>query len=360
MTFNDATIPLPTSKDGLTICQVLASPPGTGGLEKHVIEISGRLSERHRVIVIAPEFLREQLDARVIFEPVPLDSGRIHPGVLWRLRQAFKKHRPDVIHAHANKAAAMTNWGAWGLACHKVATVHGLKRNAKMFGTFDRVIAVSRGVGSRVSHPHIDVIYNGISRDEMARVDDTSARTLRQATSNRVVLSVGRMVPVKGFDILLDAWKQVCAENDGCELWLVGDGPERAALEDQASRLEIADRVRFLGFRTDVAALLTQIDLLAISSRREGFPYVMVEGLHQRSVVVSTRVPGAEEWLPDELLVSTEDAAALGRRIACVLNHPTETRSICEPIWNKAAAELTQDYMIQRIEQTYHATLRAA
>ncbi|MEX1231001.1 MAG: glycosyltransferase [Planctomycetaceae bacterium] len=359
MNFDTSIIPL-TSPRGLTICHVLASPPGLGGLEKHVIEVSKRLAERHRVIVTAPEFLREHLDARVIFEPVALDAGRIHPGVLWRLRQVFKQYQPDVIHAHANKATAMTGWASWGLNCRKVATVHGLKRNTKMYRAFDRVIAVSRGVGSRVMHPHVDVVYNGVSRAEMAKIDDTAARELRRSTSRQIAMAVGRMAPVKGFDVLLESWKDVCAENDHCELWLVGDGPERMALEDQAARLEIGDRVRFLGFRNDVPALLKQADLLVISSRREGFPYVMVEGLHQRCMMVSTRVPGAEEWLPDELLVAPDDAPALSRRVSCALNHLAETREICTPIWDKAEAELTQDYMVRRIEETYRATVRAA
>ncbi|MFN0195799.1 MAG: glycosyltransferase [Planctomycetaceae bacterium] len=350
----------PSATSRMTICQVLASPPGLGGLEKHVIEVSKRLADRHRVIVIAPEFIGSHLDPRVIFEPVPLDSARCHPGVLWNLRQVFQKHHPDVIHAHANKAAAMTGWAAWGLSCRKIATVHGLKRNASMYRQFDRVIAVSRGVGERIAHPQIEVIYNGISRDEIERHDETASRDLRQSTTRKVVIAVGRMVPVKGFDVLLDAWKTVCDNNTQAELWLVGDGPERAALEAQTARWGIADRVRFLGFRGDVPALLKQADLLVISSRREGFPYVMVEGLHQRCAILSTRVPGAEEWLPDDLLVPPEDAPALSRGLCRALSELHHLQQQYEPIWNKAERELTLDYMVERIEETYRSTLRAA
>ncbi len=361
---NDRSSILPFSQPAatfpLTICQVLASPPGLGGLEKHVIEVSKRLADRHRVIAIAPEFIGPHLDSRVIFEPVPLDSSRFHPGVLWNLRQAFQKHQPDVIHAHANKAAAMTGWAAWGLSCRKVATVHGLKRHANMYRQFDRVIAVSRGVGERIAHPQIEVIYNGISRDAFNGSDETSAQELRQSTSRKVVIAVGRMVPVKGFDVLLEAWKTVCVNNTQAELWLVGDGTERAALEAQAVRLGLADGVKFLGFRADVPALLKQADLLVISSRREGFPYVMVEGLHQRCAILSTRVPGAEEWLPDDWLVPPEDAPALGRGLLLALSQLDHLQQQYEPIWNKAERELTLDYMIQRIEETYRSALRAA
>jgi glycosyltransferase involved in cell wall biosynthesis len=97
--------------------------------------------------------------------------------------------------------------------------------------------------------------------------------------TDRVVVSLGRFSPEKGFDLLLDAWARVSPSHPGWTLRLYGDGPAEAELRAQAERLGIAASVAFMGRTTDVAGALLGSSVYALSSRQEGMPVVLMEAM---------------------------------------------------------------------------------
>ena len=339
----------------MKICQVLGSR-GWGGLERHFIDLCNQLARRHEVIAIAhPEF-RDRLDGSVLFEAFELGGWRYSPRALYGLYRIIAKHRPAIIHAQANRAAAMVGALRPMLGGKCIATIHNLKHNTRMYRSFDRVIAVSRQTASQLAHPHVDVVYNGI---EPPRLPSEAGLAYLQAALGSqvaapVVMAVGRLVPAKGFDLLLRAWAEVPAV-----LVIVGEGPERQKLENYVRDHNLADRVIFAGYRSDVTALLASADLLAISSYKEGFSYVLAEGLQVHRVAVATRVPVAMEILPEEFLVDCGDAPRLAAAIKRVLEDPDAARSAFAGVWEFAARELTLTRMVERTEQVYQKALTA-
>lgn len=339
----------------MRICQVLASDT-EGGLETHWVDLCAGLAARgHDVTAVAHPRYRDRLPAGVTYLSVVMSGPRYHPVHLWRLRRALVAARPDVIHAQASKAAAMVRVAARGLACVKVATIHNVKRNNRMTVGFDRVIAVSRGVAEQIGGD-VSVIHNGVRpiAPPAGAGRGYLAEILGGAPVRPVAATVGRLVPAKGIDVLLEAWRGIDAD-----LLVVGDGPERARLEARARDLGVAARVRFLGHRTDVPALLASVDLQVIASRREGFPYVFVEGLFLGTPVVSTDVPGAEELLPAEFLAPRGDVGALAARIRAALADPAGARSRLADLFAFARKELTVDRMVERTEAVYREVVRA-
>lgn len=336
----------------MRICQVLCGR-GTGGLERHFVDLCNHLAERHEVIAIAhPEF-RDRLSPRVDVEALDLSGWRYHPLLLARLYGLLRTHRPDIVHAQANKAAAMVGLLRPWLRAHCVATVHNLKRDTAMFRGYDRLIAVSRKVAEQFDQSQVDVIYNGIAPVAVAAED--GAHALRDAAGGMpgpVAVAVGRLVPAKGFDQLLRAWQGVAAT-----LLIVGDGPERLRLEALLRELNLGGRVRLCGFRRDVPALLAAADVMVMASRNEGFPYVLVEGLHARRVVVSTRVPGALDILPPEFLVEYGDPGQLAGAVNRVLANLDAARRAFVPVWEFAARELTLARMVEKTEEVYRRVL---
>ena len=337
----------------MKICQVLCSR-GNGGLERHFVDLCNRLAERHEVIAVAhPEF-RARLNAQVRFEPLDMSGWRYHPLVLARLYGALRRHRPDIVHAQANKAAVTVGLLRHVIRAKRVATVHNLKHDTRMFRSFDQVIAVSRQAAAQLDHPRVEVIFNGIVPPTLP--PETGHRYLCTALdvelAQPTVISVGRMVPAKGFDMLLRAWADVKAS-----LVIVGDGPERSALEKLARELALSDRVIFAGFRQDVPALLASADLMVIASRNEGFPYVLVEGLHVRQVVVATRVPGAMDVLPGSFMVDYGAPEQLAAAVRRVLGDIEAARRIFNPVWEFAARELSLARMAEKTEQVYQKAL---
>lgn len=136
------------------------------------------------------------------------------------------------------------------------------------------------------------------------------------------VLNVGRLAPVKGQAVLLDAIAALARDGRDVELLVVGDGPERAALERAAGGLELNGRVRLLGARSaeETLALYQQADAFCLTSFAEGLPVVLMEALAAGLPSVATRIMGVPELIEDGrtgLLVTPgradEVAAALAR-----------------------------------------------
>ncbi len=338
----------------MKICQVMASCGGIGGLEKHCADLCNRLSARHDVVVVAHENYRSMYVDAVRFEAMDMKQSRWHPGALWHLRRIIRRYGSDVVHAQANKATAMVRIATWGLDCKTVATIHGLKKNTNMYNRFDRVIAVSEGIAQVVRNQRCEVIYNGIELPELPTNIgvDYLKNALGLSGSRRVVVSVGRLVDVKGFDVLVKAWSGIDAN-----LVIVGEGPLRCDIELLIKKLELDDRVHLAGYRDDVPAILAGADMVVISSRREGFPYVMTEALLVKQVIVSTRVPGAREILPKHYLVDCENHQALHDAIVRHLSRLDEARHDFEPVWDMAERELTVDEMVRKTENVYSKVL---
>ena len=163
-----------------------------------------------------------------------------------------------------------------------------------------------------------------------------------------VTFTAGRMVPAKGFDLLLQAWTGIESP-----LIIAGDGPESARLEGLVRALSLTDRVHLIGHRGDVPALLTAADLVVLPSRREGFPYFLLEALSAGRVVVAARVPGADEVLPEDYIVDVGDVPSLHARVTAVLADLPAARRAFDPVWRRAREEFTLDRMVTKTEAVY-------
>ena len=335
---------------GIAICQVLAGAE-RGGLERHCADLCNALAERHTVTVIAHPVHAAAFAGRVRFVPLDLAAWRYHPARLWQLLGVLLRIKPDVVHSHASKATAMVALLRPRFSARFVATLHNAKSNAGMFRGCDAVIAVSRALCQTLPARRTWVIRNGIAAP--APVDQSDVAALREPLQGRALaLAVGRLVEAKGFDLLLAAWRQLPAQ-----LWIAGDGPQRGSLERTIDRYALRDRVRLLGHRDDVALLMRAANLLVLPSRREGFPYVLVEALHHRLAVVATRVPGAVDVLPEQWLVPAGDSTALRGICARALGDAPRLRADFAEPWARAAVELNLSAMVERTESVYRQVL---
>jgi glycosyltransferase involved in cell wall biosynthesis len=133
-----------------------------------------------------------------------------------------------------------------------------------------------------VARERVAVIRNGVSAHPPCSAAELDAlrRELRVTLPAFVIGSVGRLARVKGYDRLLDAVAGMDApEGTPWRLLLVGDGPERGALQDQARRLGIGERVIFAGYRPDARQCLELMDLFVLASRSEGVPLGLLEAM---------------------------------------------------------------------------------
>ncbi|MFZ5478220.1 MAG: glycosyltransferase [Myxococcota bacterium] len=317
-----------------------------GGAERLVLELCRRRASDVEVEV-ATVMGAGPLEDAFRDAGVPVTIGgrpRKHPGVRALARLVPAVSRADVVHTHL---FAGDTWGriAAVLARHPavVTTEHNVDRDETWQRGVRRALApVSRVVVavSEAAARHVEgardvrVVPNGVDLDRLARaapVDVWSGTGMR-------LLAVGRRVPQKGFDVLVEALPE------GVELAIAGEGPF----------VREHPRVRWLGRREDVPGLLAAADALAVPSRWEGFGIAAAEGLAAGMPVVASAVDGLVEVVGDAgLLVPPGDVAALRAALVRLRDDPALRRRLGEQGRARAAR-----FSIDRTVSAYDAIYR--
>lgn len=328
---------------GLKKITVVMAGDEEGGLEKHVVELSNGLAARgYAVTLIAHAKYQSRLSQDVHFVAVDLSKSRRNLLLLWRLYQAIKISQPDVLHVQASKAVAMVAPLLKWLNVPSVATVHGIKKNLNAYLQFDLIIAVSQRVASRfATRQKVRVVWNGLNPPQ--QIDKP-----RPKQADIQAIAIGRLVSVKGFDVLIAAWQGIDAK-----LWIVGDGPEQQALSQHIQALGLQHHIELLGYRADIAMLLAQSDVLIISSRQEGGPYTLAEALLTKTPVLATDVGMVAEVLPPELICEPDNIAALHTLLQKHLSDLDKLNQISHPIYPFAQDHLSFAAMLDNTITVY-------
>ncbi|MFH1131971.1 MAG: glycosyltransferase [Pseudomonadota bacterium] len=284
-----------------------------------------------------------------------------------KLVALFSRHRVDIVHVH-NPLALIYGAPAGRLArASVVCTKHGeakdkmrrllLRRAAATFCS--AVVCVSKKTAraaqerGEIPSKKVHVIPNGIDISRYF-ADERIRREVRAELgipSNAwVVGTVGRLEPVKNQEFLLRSAAPLL--NEQRRLVLVGDGPDRAALESLAEQLPNGQFVQFVGMRQDVPRILNAFDLFALSSRTEGLPLVLLEAMATGLPIVATSVGGVPEVIKERetgFLVGPADESAMRRRIKRFAEDPELGKR-----WGERARKLVCEcYSLDRMVDDY-------
>jgi len=222
-----------------------------------------------------------------------------------------------------------------------------------------RYIAVSHGLAQRLQQifhipaAKIEVIHNAIPVQAFGEpVNAVLRATLTGAKNHPLILTSARLDAQKGHPYLLQAAAQI----PEAIFVLAGDGPERANLEAQAAALGVAERIRFLGHRQDIAALLAACDLFVLPSLFEGLPLSILEAMAAGKPVIATAIAGTTEAIvhgQTGLLVPPADPTALAQAIRLLLADHSLGQQLA--LAGKAAVqeEFSTTTMVQRVTQVY-------
>ncbi len=326
-----------------------------GGLENHFIQICNALSRHHQVHAIAHPVYHHRFATAVSAHALDMTQSRNNPLLLYRVFKIIREISPDIVHAQANKATSiLATLKPWlPRTTRHIATLHSMKRTLSAYEKMDAVIGVSSRVLQTLNNPKTYVIYNGIH----PVTDHELPRSLLHSQFNipekaPVFVAIGRLVSVKRFDILIEAFKGV----NKAHLLIIGEGRERKSLEQQAARLHL-HTIHFLGHRTDAIKILSAADLCIISSEREGFSYVMAESLLIRTPVIATDVADMKRILPPASVVPVNDPQSLHHVLVNALDHYDTFSRQYSASYAWAQSNLTFDHMLQQTEQVYTEVL---
>ena len=191
----------------------------------------------------------------------------------------------------------------------------------------------------------IKVVYNGIATDQYYPVDrDTARHTLKLPNDSVIVGIAGRLErKQKQQQLLLEAIASPSPPLSIAHAALCGDGQDREFLQQLSTQLGITSRTHFLEWRNDLATFYSALDVLAIPSRYEGVPLVMLEALCCGTPVVAGNRDGMKEMLPAEWLFEPGDVTGFRNAINSVISNSDATRAQIAQLQNRIHQSMTVD-----------------
>ena len=382
--------------------------PYRGGVEEHVRHTAAALTARGHEVVIWTVDRGEHLGVGTVdgitvrYLPTPLHAARVGsltrfarqvPGAWRAWRAAARQDRPSLLHVHCfgpNGLYAVTLAQRLGLPL--VVTSHGetfmdaavfadsallraglrraLRRASAVTGVSEAVLTDLRG---RFGLAHGSVIANGVPALVTGRTGlhegahesahdgahDGPPAAFAEGTGpvgggqTPTIFAVGRLEPVKGFDVLLAALPRVLAFVPDARVRLGGSGSASGSLADQIGRLGLTDSVTPLGPLTgdQVAVGMASADVVVVPSRREAFGIVILEAWRAGTPVVASRVDGIAGLVEDGvtgLLVPPGDAPALAQACVRVLTDPALATAL-----SAAGSVAVQSFSWDSVAQAY-------
>lgn len=286
----------------------------------------------HEVWVASNGGAYEALLERFGVRHVLIDQARRPLTVLRAIvavRRLLRSARPDIVHAHMVTgyllARILRPRSRWRL----VASVHNeWQRSSALMGGADRVILMSEDAVGRLSaagmrRERLRAVRNGTVGSPRLLDEGHVAADLRQPA----IVTVAGMYERKGIGELIDAFAVLAPLHPAANLYLVGDGPDRARFEAQAGATAVAARIHFEGFQPSPRPWLREAAVFVLASRAEPGGLVLPEARDCGCAIVSTAVDGSPELLDGGragVLVPPQDVPALAAAITRLLDDPDE------------------------------------
>jgi len=358
-----------------------------GGTERQAVELLKRLSiDRYNVRLAALRkegpLYSEIADRFPEISEFPLDSFYDSNALrqLMRLRSMIRREQIKILHAH-DFYAGMIGATAARLAGSKVKVIVCQRhlrlsdRRAHLWGTryinrlSDCVLVNSEAIrdciiADGISQPEkIVVIRNGlrsISENRNTRFSLHDQLGLTRET--RIIGMVANFLLVKGHRYFVESASLVAKSESNVHFVLVGDGPLRNEIGDQAAQLGIDDRLHLLGHRSDAASIVASFHIAVLSSLREGLPNAVLEAMACGVPVVATAVGGTPELITDGetgYLVPPANAAEMARRILFALKNTEKTARMASNGQKTITARFGMARMVESVEKLYDELLNA-
>lgn len=340
-----------------------------GGMEQFVV----RLAERQisngldsSILALSPGPLKETADkARV---SVKILNSRSKLLRACNAMLYFKRAQPHIIHAHNPTSLHYAALGKSATGAQLLMTDHGQGNGIgraiprRTWEKTDRIVAVSEATArKRTESPQSArycVIHNGVELSPVVSNRKEIREKLNIREDSVAGIIVARIDGKKGHETLIAATEAL--DEKAPYLLIVGDGVQRATLEDIAIRSPNSKQIRFLGFRSDIPDLLAASDFFVLPSLTEGLPLSVLEAMAQKLPVIATNVGGIPELVVDGetgILIPPNDPDALANAMERMIRDPAMRRRMGEAGYHRVATEFSFNEMTRKYEALYLSLL---
>jgi len=307
------------------------------GIEQHVQELTDIQGRDNEIVVICNQSISHHYK-NIEVKVVENISRRSIFGIL-SLILVLRNIRPDIVHSHGSKTTSIINSVRRFIKLRHVASVHGIKSKTKVYNKAHRVIAGSQKIQDSL-------------KTDSSLVENWWHPSLPESINNTAeyVLAIGRLEPVKGFDLLIESWVNV-----NKKLLIVGDGPEHSKLNSLIDKHGLGDFITITPSvsKEGLIEYYQKASLLIVSSRREGGPRVALEALYLHIPVISTNVGHMSQILPQELLAEPDNLESLKSLIDNWIGRSMSQESIFEYV----AQEYSIDKASKKVLSVYEDLL---
>jgi glycosyltransferase involved in cell wall biosynthesis len=362
---------------GVRVSHVIAPGPMAGAENVVLQGCAALLAEGHDLSLLVMvdrrcpehgEIFIERARSRGIPTRAIRVRGRLDPGAVMRLRTTLKSDQTEVVHAHGYKALIYALL-ARSRRSKLVVTHHGDTGHDRLARFYERL--------ARTSYRRVDCVFSvsnattealaaaGVPRSKLRTVPNpvslpAPSTPVGRPPSARPLLFIGRLSKEKGLDVLLRALASPRTPHE-LTLDVAGDGPCADEWKSLASNLGLNGRVRWLGVRRDVPALLAGARALVLPSHREGLPLVVLEASACEVPIVASRVGGVPEavWEGETaLLVTPGDVDAWSKALELLLSQDAALRAGAERHGAEVRARHAPERWAQRTETYYREVAR--
>ena len=264
------------------------------GIEQHVDELLSN-NLLNKSILICNKSISHNFDKNIKTFVIK-NIGRRSLLGKYKLKRLLKQINPDIVHTHGSKTTSIISSINKKNYKH-VATVHGIKKNKKVYEKANLVIGVSKKA------------IEGIKNKSVVITNWWYPKLVKfNLKKNEYALAIGRLEKVKGFDLLITSWKNIKTN-----LVIVGSGQEKQNLKNLINQNNLSTRIKIIDDvkRDELINFYKNASVLIISSRDEGGPRVALEALFLQIPVLSTDVGHMSNILPNELIAKKNDKESL-------------------------------------------------
>lgn len=340
----------------MRICQIMLAK-GFGGAERYYIDLSRALCERgHDVLAIChkrslSKSLLEQI-AGINVRPISI-FAKWDPFAVKKVSNMITDFKPEVVQAHLARGAFIGGKVTSKQALPLLVHTHNFI-NMKYYKNVDKFIPAT----------HAQVNYlkaNGIAENNIRLIRNFSAfpaiDNSQLKPQVKKIVSHGRFIHKKGFDLLVRSFARL--NDPDIELHIAGDGPEKQAVANLVSELNIDAKVHFPGWQDDIRSFLLQGDLFVLPSRDEPFGIALLEAMACGIPMVATQCHGPVEILDESVayLCEVNNVDSLTGALETALRDPQDRLSKTQQALELFKERYSIDRAVIQFEELYREML---
>lgn len=357
--------------------------PAEGGIVMHLQHLLAGLEGECNITILGPETVKD-LAGSANWLPFHIED-KVRPSqdikAVWQLSRILRKERPDLVHLHGLKTA-LVGVPACKLAGFRkvIFTAHNslpkptstlIKRGGgivqrKLLSAIPTIISVSDSLRDElldyVPEHRVRTIHNGIDLANFSGHSRAEARAEQGAHPGELLIgTVTRLIPAKGVATLIEAASLISNVIPKVRFVVAGDGPDRNRIVAYRDKLQLEDKVKFLGWREDVPYLMSGWDLFVLPSYSEGFNTSLLEAMAARLPLIATDLPSIREAIipgKSGLVVQPKDAPALAAAILNLAKDMPKARAMGEFNQGRVQRLFGVEQMVECTKALYHELAR--